>query len=161
MVNGRTRKANSYILQIQELPEFEVSTIHHLPSTIHAPPLPHLNHPVTKSILLRVVGTDQDKPVAAIIPDEPVVEFDARSIEIGGGFIPQQNGGVGKKSLGKADALLHAGRIVTDLFVAGLFQSDNSEYTGYAVAGEKGFEGLVKPQEFISRHLLDGFEIGR
>jgi hypothetical protein len=64
----------------------------HLPSTIYHPPstlsdFPHLNHLITKSVFLRIVGADQHKSFLAIVFNELMIERDAGGIEVGGGLV--------------------------------------------------------------------------
>ena len=74
-----------------------------------------------------IVGTDDQETAGGVLADQAPVEGDTVCVEICAGFVEEDNGCVGKKRLGEADALFHAGGVETNLFMRCGLQADDPD----------------------------------
>ena len=84
---------------------------------------PH--HPylfLTERVIHFHIGGDDDEPAGCIVIDELPVPGNALAVEVGGGFVQQEERSLRADSQGQFEALFHARRVFLQSAITGLFQ---------------------------------------
>ncbi len=104
---------------------------------------------VAEAVFVFDVGAYNDQAVFFVLGDVLLVPGNAFLVEVGGGFVEQQEGGFGVDSQPQLQALLHAGRKVFHELMTRLYKAHP---LGELFLGELPAQGLKTGME--SQHLL-------
>jgi len=114
---------------------------------------------LAKSVILLNIGSDDDEAVVAKAGDEIAVPVHALAVEVGGGFVEEEDGGIGTDGEEEFEALFHAGRKVADSLMVGFGKGEQVEEVGGGEVLLKRLEFLMKPDGFEEGEFFDEFDV--
>jgi hypothetical protein len=93
----------------------------------------------TKLRIMRVIRRDNHQPLRSIYRDQIFIPLHTLYIQIGSGFVQEQNGGVRANSQCQLEPLFHTRRKETNLFLTAAGQSQKLIMLAGVKPGKKGF----------------------